>query len=214
MIGALIAATLATIILTFLSNRTVTSDATTAIVFTALFSVGVLIVSTSTEQAAGLEQLLFGHLLTVTEVEAWTTIGVSLLALSVVLVTFRRQLYRAFDEEGSAAAGYRVVITDLTLNVAIALVVVAASSAVGNLLVLAVLIVPGALARLVAVRMGYLFVTAIVVGLLASWLGLATSFSLSVDAGFNVPGGATVALFFVATYLVALIYRAIVRRVS
>lgn len=212
LLGALIAATAATLLLTWLSNRRVGNDATTAIVFTALFSVGVLIVSTSKEQTAGLEQLLFGHLLTVTEAEALTTIGVSALALAVVLLTLRRQLFRSFDEEGSAAAGYRVVITDVALNVSIALVVVAASAAVGNLLVLAVLIVPGALARLVAVRMGYLFVTAIAVGMLASWFGLATSFTLSVDGGFNVPGGATVALFFVATYVVALLYRAVLHR--
>lgn len=213
LLGALIAAMAATLLLTWLSNRTVGSDATTAIVFTSLFSVGVLIVSTSKGQAGGLEQLLFGHLLTITDLEAIITAVVALLALAIVIITFRRQLYRSFDEDGSAAVGYRVFITEVTLNVAIALVVVAASAAVGNLLVLAVLIVPGALARLVAVRMGYLFVTAIVVGMLASWLGLATSFGLSVGAGVEVPGGATVALFFVTTYLVALVYRAVLKKV-
>lgn len=212
LLGALIAAAAATLLLTWLSNRTIGSDATTAIVFTAMFSLGVLIISTSKGQAGGLEQLLFGHLFTITDVEAITTIFVALLALALVMITFRRQLYRSFDEVGSETAGYRLFVTDVTLNVAIALIVVAASAAVGNLLVLAVLIVPGAFARLVAHRVGTLFAAAITVGMLASWLGLATSFGLSVGGGVDVPGGATVALFFVATYVAALLYRSFVKR--
>jgi ABC-type Mn2+/Zn2+ transport system permease subunit len=173
----------------------------------------VLIVSTVPGQAGGLEQLLFGHLLTVTDAEAAITISVALGALLMVLLTFRRQLFRTFDEEASTAAGYRVVVTDLVMNVAIALVVVAASNAVGNLLVLAVLIVPGALARLLSVRLTALFAIAIVAGILSSWLGLAAGFGLSVSANVNVPGGATVALMFVAIYLLALVARSLRRQV-
>jgi len=207
LVGALIAAAAATVGLTIMSNRRVSQDATTAIVLTAMFSVGVLIVSTIPGQAGGLEQLLFGHLLTMTDGEATITMAVSALALALVFMTFRRQLYRSFDEEASSVAGYSVLVTDLVMNVAIALVVVAASSAVGNLLVLAVLIVPGALARILSVRLTTLFVIAIAAGMLSSWLGLATGFGLSVQAGVDVPGGATVALMFVTFYLVALVVR-------
>ena len=66
-IGALIAAAAATIVLTLISNNKVSNDATTAIVLTAMFSIGVVIVSASPGRAGGLEQLLFGHLLTVTD---------------------------------------------------------------------------------------------------------------------------------------------------
>ena len=59
-IGALVAAAAATIVLTLMSNNRVTSDATTAIVLTAMFSIGVIIVSASPGRAGGLEQLLFG----------------------------------------------------------------------------------------------------------------------------------------------------------
>jgi zinc/manganese transport system permease protein len=213
LVGALIAAAAATVVLTLLGNRTVSNDATTAIVLTAMFSIGVLIVSTVPGQAGGLEQLLFGHLLTVTDAEAAITISVALGALLMVAFTFRRQLFRTFDEEASTAAGYRVLVTDLVLNVAIALVVVAASTAVGNLLVLAVLIVPGALARLLSVRLTALFAIAIAAGILSSWLGLAAGFGLSVSANVNVPGGATVALMFVAIYLLALCARSVRQQV-
>jgi ABC-type Mn2+/Zn2+ transport system permease subunit len=206
-IGALVAAAAATIVLTLMSNNRVTSDATTAIVLTAMFSIGVIIVSASPGRAGGLEQLLFGHLLTVTTTEAITTAAVAAGALILVLLTFRRQVFRAFDPEGSAAAGYRLVSTELVLNVAIALVIVAASNAVGNLLVLAVLIVPGALSRLVSSKLGGIFAVAIGSALLASWIGLAIGFHISVVGGVDVPAGATVALSFVAFYALALIAR-------
>jgi len=207
LIGALVAAAAATIVLTLMSNNRVTSDATTAIVLTAMFSIGVIIVSASPGRAGGLEQLLFGHLLTVTNSEAITTAVVAGVALMLVVLTFRRQVVHAFDPEGSAAAGYRRVSTELVLNVAIALVIVAASNAVGNLLVLAVLIVPGALSRLVTTKLGALFAVAVGGALLASWIGLSLGFTISVVGGFDVPAGATVALSFVALYSIALIVR-------
>ena len=213
-IGALVAAAAATIVLTLMSNNRVTSDATTAIVLTAMFSIGVIIVSASPGRAGGLEQLLFGHLLTVTDTEALTTAAVAAFALLLVLLTFRRQVFRAFDPEGSAAAGYRRVSTELFLNVAIALVIVAASNAVGNLLVLAVLIVPGALSRLVSSKLGGIFIVAIGSALLASWLGLSIGFNISVFGGVDVPAGATVALSFVGLYAIALIARVLRRGVN
>lgn len=213
LIGALIAAAAATVALTLLSNDRVSSDATTAIVLTSMFSIGVLIVSSTPSRAGGLEQLLFGHLLTVTPADAWMTVGVSLGALLLVLFSFRRQLFRAFDQVSSIASGYNRVVTDVLLNIAIALVIVAGSNAVGNLLVLAILIVPGALARLLSTKLTPLFVIAIVSGVIASWLGLATGFSVSVNLNVDMPGGATVALAFVALYTVALAFALIRRRV-
>ncbi len=205
--GALIAAAAATIVLTLMSNNRVTSDATTAIVLTAMFSIGVIIVSASPGRAGGLEQLLFGHLLTVTSTEALTTGAVALGALAIVLLTLRRQIFHAFDPEAAVAAGYRRVVTELALNVAIALVIVAASNAVGNLLVLAVLIVPGAMSRLVSSRLGGLFAVAIVMAVVASWMGLGTAFHISVTGGVDVPAGATVALSFIVLYSIALVVR-------
>lgn len=210
-IGALVAAAAATIVLTLISNNKVSNDATTAIVLTAMFSIGVIVVSTSSSRAGGLEQLLFGHLLTVTDTEAWTTIAVAALALILVLITFRRQIFHAFDAEAAMASGYSRVVTELALNVAIALVIVAASNAVGNLLVLAVLIVPGALSRLVTTKLYGLFMVAVGSAAVASWLGLAAGFSISVNGGVDVPGGATVALSFVVFYAIALVVR-IVRK--
>ncbi|MCU1445380.1 metal ABC transporter permease [Cryobacterium sp.] len=206
-VGAMIAAVLAAVVLTVITRRAVSGDAAIAIVFTAMFSVGILVVSRETDYAGQLEGLLFGRLLTVTGSEVTQTLVICAIALLLVGVTLKQQVFRAFDRTAVAAVGYRPVLLDLVLNVAIALVVVAASSAVGNLLVLAVLIVPGAVARLISVRLWLLFPLAAGFAALCAWLGLALGFEASVGAGIDLPSGATVVLVLVAGYLLVLLGR-------
>jgi manganese/iron transport system permease protein len=213
LIGALVAAIAAAVVLTLLVGRAVTSDSATAIVLTAMFSVGIIVVSRQTDYAGQLEQLLFGQLLTVTDAEVAQTVIVCAIALLLVALTLKEQIFRAFDANGSAAAGYRTLLLDVILNVAIALVVVAASRAVGNLLVLAVLIVPAAIARLLTVRLEWLFPIAAGVAALAAWFGLGLGYAASVGAGVDLPSGATVVLVLVAAYAVVLLARQAVDRV-
>ncbi|TFB52580.1 metal ABC transporter permease [Cryobacterium tagatosivorans] len=211
--GAMIAALVAAVTLTLIARSSVPTDAGIAVVFTAMFSVGVIVVTREADYAGQLEQLLFGRLLTVGPAEVVQTIVICGVALLVVLVTLKEQVFRAFDHTGFTAAGYRPLLLDLLLNSAIALVVVAASSAVGNLLVLAVLIVPGAVARLLTSRLWLLFPLAALFSGVAAWLGLALGYAASVDFGVDLPSGATVVLVLVAGHAVVLLARLAVDRV-
>ena len=208
-VGAIIAAVVGAVLLTAAVRAAVASDAGVAIVLTGMFSIGVLAVSRQSDYTGQLEALLFGRILTITEGEVVQTLVIALLALALVLGTLKEQIFRAFDPTGSAAAGYPPLVLDLVLNVAIALVVVAASSAVGNLLVLAVLIVPAAIARLLTGRLVLLFPIAAATAALAAWLGLSASFAASVGSGVSLPSGATVVAALVVGYLVALGLRAL-----
>ncbi|TFC92722.1 metal ABC transporter permease [Cryobacterium sinapicolor] len=206
-VGAMGAALFAAVILTLIVRQSVSSDAAIAIVFTAMFSVGIILVSRETNYVGQLEQLLFGRLLTVSPTEVVQTVVICIVALGLIGLTLKEEVFRAFDRVGFAAAGYRTLVLDLVLNVAIALVVVAASSAVGNLLVLAVLIVPGAVARLITDRLWLLFPLAAGFAALGAWLGLVLGFQASVQAGLDLPSGATVVLVLVAGYAVVLVAR-------
>jgi len=210
--GAAVAAAAATVFLSLLARRGVSSDAAVAVVLVAMFSVGVLIVSRSDDAAGQLEQLLFGRLFTVSITEVVVTAIISLLAIATVLLTVRAQVMTAFDRDAARAAGYRVTLVDLSLNVAIALVVVSASIAVGNLLVIAFVIVPGALARVWARRLTSLFAIALSFAVLAGLAGLAGAFTISVGLDIPIPPGAAIAAVFVASYLLALLLFVIVRR--
>ncbi len=211
-IGATVAAVIAAVVLTLVSRAGVASDSAIAIVLTGAFSIGVLVVSGGSDFAGQLETLLFGRLLTIDAETIPLLLTVCALALALAWGTRSRQLFRAFDPVGSEAAGVKPLATDLVLNVSIALVVVAASSTVGSLLVLAVLIVPGAVARLVTTSLLALFPIAAAFAALASWLGLSIGFGVSVGAGVDLPGGSTVVAVFVAGYALVLVGRLLVDR--
>lgn len=205
--GAAVAALAAAVILTLLDRAGVTSDAAIAIVLTATFSVGVIVVSRGDEYAAELETLLFGRVLTIPPAEVLPLIAVTLVAAIAVVVTLKQQLFRAFDRSGSLASGDSALVLDLVLNAAVALVVVAAASTIGTLLVLALLIVPGAAARLMTSRMWWLFPAAAAFAAVAAWLGLAAGFAGSVAGGVDLPAGSTIVAVFIAGYAVVLAVR-------
>jgi zinc/manganese transport system permease protein len=212
--GAAVAALAGAVALTFLMRAGIASDAAVAVVLTATFSIGVLVVSRGTDYASALEELLFGRVLTIAPVDVMPLVIVSLTAALMVGVTLKQQLFRAFDSAASRAAGDRGLALDLTLNSAIALVVVAGASTVGALLVLALLIVPGAAARLVTRRLWWLFPAAAAVGAVSAWLGLSAGFAISVGAGVDLPAGSTVVAVFVALYAIILVVRLAVDRAA
>ncbi|WP_344371394.1 metal ABC transporter permease [Agromyces tropicus] len=205
--GAAIAALAGAVLLTLFVRAGVTSDAAVAVVLTATFSVGVIVVSRSDDYAGELEALLFGRVLTIAPGDVVPLVVVALAAAALVAATMKQQVFRAFDPQGSRAAGDRGLVLDLVLNGAIALVVVAGASTVGTLLVLALLIVPGAAARLASERLWRLFPVAVAVGAVSAWLGLALGFAASVGAGVDLPAGATVVAVFVAVYALMLVGR-------
>ena len=75
--------------------------------------------------------------------------------------------------------------------------------AVGTVLVIALLVVPGAAGRLLSDRLAGITAAAIVVAVLAGWLGLVASWQASVHHGLRLASGATVVLVLVALYGVA-----------
>ena len=212
--GAAIAALAGAVALTLFVRAGVTSDAAVAVVLTAAFSVGVIVVSRGDDYAGELEALLFGRVLTIAPQDVLPLVVVSLVAAAAVGITLKQQVLRAFDAAGGRAAGDKPVVLDLVLNSAVALVVVAGASTVGTLLVLALLIVPGASARLVTARLWWLFPAAAAVGAVSAWLGLSLGYAVSVGAGVDLPAGSTVVAVFVLVYGVLLAFRLVRDRMA
>ena len=211
--GALAAAALSAALLTlFSASGRVTEDATLAILLTGFFAVGVVLVSRRASFTADLTNFLFGRVLTVDRAEVAATVAIGAAVLAGLGLLGKELVLRAFDPGGAVAAGYRVTLLDLALNLMVALVVVAAVRAVGTLLVVALLIVPAAAARMLSDRLGVLFVLAPLFGAFAGWLGIAASYDASIQYGVRLASGATVVLALVGLYLLALGFGAARRR--
>jgi manganese/iron transport system permease protein len=211
--GALVLAALSAVLLTAITSSTrVTEDAALAILLTGFFSVGVVLVSRRASFTADLTAFLFGRILTVDRATIVQTGLVTVLVLGTLALVGKELLLRAFDPTAAAALGYRVPVLDLVLNAAVALVVVAAVRAVGTVLVIALLIVPAATARLLSDRLRVIVPASVAVAAFAGWIGLSASFSASVDHGVRLAAGATVVLVLVGCYLLAVLATAVRRR--
>lgn len=211
-LGAVVAALIATVLLTLAARRGAGTDAATAVLLAGTFALGIVIVSRSTSYATGLESLLFGQLLTISSTDLLIIAVLGAVALLVVVLTWKEQVSIAFDRDAAQASGMPVLRYELLLNVAIALTVVAASRAVGNLLVLALLIVPAAIGRLLSFRLAVIVPVAAGAALLSSFVGLVGGYWLSVDARLNVSPSAVLVLVLVALYLVVVGVTALLRR--
>lgn len=153
-------------------SRRDASEAGTAVVLTGFFSVGMVVLLASGDMSGQLEALMFGRLLEVTNLRLAQAVVVSALALVLVCLTWRGQVATAFDPVGARATGLRVLALDLALNAAVAAVVVAAATAVGTLLVIGMLTLPGTTGRVLARTVRGMVLTALLVGVAGGWLGL------------------------------------------
>ncbi|MBV7282601.1 MULTISPECIES: metal ABC transporter permease [unclassified Corynebacterium] len=188
------------IVLTLVSRARV-GESGVAIVLTGFFSLGVIISLYKGDRSGQLEALMFGRLLEITDDRLTTALLVFAVALALLIATWSTQVFTAFDRDGAQAAGVNLWIVDLTINAAIAAVVVASAAAIGVLLVIGFIIVPGAAARLVVHRVQHMIPLAIGISVVSGVIGLSL-----VPLGPISPQ-AVVALSVVAMYFVFLIIR-------
>lgn len=198
--GAFVAALLTVVLLTITSRKSVMNDAIIAVLLTGMFSFGIVLVSQQEGYMSQLESLLFGHLLTVTDTQLVQVGVVSFTAIALVFVSWRWQLFRSFDSVAFEACGRSVFVTDLVLNISVALLVVAGVQALGNLMVLAILVIPVAIARQWSGRLVLIVPLAIMVSAVCGMLGLLVSTYLSFATQANVSASASVVLCMVAVY--------------
>ncbi len=204
-VGALVAGIVTAVVLTLLTRGgALSDDASTAVVLTAMFSIGVALVSRRSSYTSDLTTFLFGRILTVTPRQLAETAVLAVVILALLLFGARALIFRTFDPAGAAAAGYRVAWLDLWLNIIVALVVVAAVRAVGTILVVALLIVPAAAARMLTSRLLVMAAVGTVLILIAGYGGLLASWTASVDYGISLTSASAVVLLLVLAYLLLL----------
>jgi manganese/iron transport system permease protein len=213
LLGALVFGLLTAVLLTLLTaHRRVTVDAGVAILLTSFFAAGVVLVSRTRGYTADLSLFLFGRILAIGADDLLQMGVVAALVLAALAALRKELLLRAFDPEGAAALGYRTVLLDLALNVLVALVVVAGVKAVGTVLVVALIMVPAATARLLTERVAGMTVLAAALGALGGWVGLAISYEASLQRGVRLAAGATIVVVLVGFFLVALAASALIDR--
>lgn len=178
-------------------------DTAVAVVVTTLFGLGALL-ALSTDTPAGLQGLLFGDVLGVSDLDLALAAGLVVVLLLALRVLHPRLLLVGFDRGSAGALGVRPGAVDVALLVLLAAALLVAVQGLGNLLVVAVLIAPASAARLLTRRMAPMLALSAGIAVVAGVAGIYISYHAGTAAG------ASVALALVASYGAAVLARPLV----
>lgn len=162
-------------------------DTAVAVVVTGLFGLGVLL-ALSRASPPGLQGLLFGDLLGVSDSDLGLAAALALAVMAVLWVLHGRLLAAGFDRSSARALGVSPSFIDAVLLLLLALAVLVAVQGLGNLLVVAVLVGPAATARRLPLRMPAMMAAGAGLAIAGGIAGLYVSFYASVAAGACVAG--------------------------
>jgi manganese transport system permease protein len=182
-LGALVFGLLAVALIGAIRDTSrVKEDAAIGIVFTTLFALGLVLISVTPSQT-DLNHIVFGNILGVSDADL-VQIGVLAAVALVVLVAKRRDLtLYAFDPIHAHAVGLSPRFLGALLLGLLALTAVVALQVVGVVLVVAMLIIPGATAYLLTDRFGRMLVIAPVMSACSSVLGIYLSYWMDASPG-------------------------------
>lgn len=179
-------------------NSRIKEDTVMGIVFSGMFGFG-LVLFTKVETEQHLNHILFGNVLGVTMRDLVETAIVAGSTLLIVLIKRRDLLLYCFDPNHARTIGLPVQVLHYGLLVLLALTIVASLKAVGIILVIAMLIGPGATAYLLTDSFERMLVIAAVVAVVSAFTGTIVSFHIDGATGACIV--LTQALFFVAAFL-------------
>lgn len=189
----------------------VKEDAAIGVVFTTLFALGIVLISVVPSQT-DLGHILFGNLLGVSVADLVQVLGLGVVTLAILVLKRRDLTLYAFDPTHANAIGLNPKALGALLLGLLALTVVVALQAVGVVLVVAMLIIPGATAYLLTDRFARMLVISPIIAAACSILGIYLSYYLDAASGGMVV--LTMGAVFTLVYLFAPQHGVIGRRVS
>jgi manganese/zinc/iron transport system permease protein len=193
-LGALAAGVVTTIIIEVIHKKSrVKQDAAIGIAFTSLFAIGVILINLYASKVdLDQECVLFGEIGFVSGEEPVQLLGINLgplpvvrmavvtLATILLIVFFYKELLvSSFDPGLAISLGINATLMHYALMSVLSIVVVSAFESVGAVLVIGMLILPGATASLLAHRLPVVLFLTVVHAALSSILGLHLSLWLN-----------------------------------
>lgn len=201
-IGAFIAGVLSTLLIALIHTRSpIKEDTAMGIVFSAFFALGVTLITTiQKNNKVDLNHFLFGNILGVSWDDVITTVVIAAIVVVIIVLLFKELQFYTFDPVGAQAAGLPVNLLNFGLMILIALTIVASLKVVGVILVLALLVTPGATAYLLVTRLHQMMLLGAAVSIISSVSGMYLSYY------FNLPSGPAVVLVSAGFFTLAFLF--------
>ncbi|HER10167.1 MAG TPA: metal ABC transporter permease [Bacteroides sp.] len=196
--GAAVFAVLAALTTENLTRKKVLrNDSIIAIMWSLGMALGIIFVYLTPGYAPNLMSFLFGSIITVTSTDLWFMFSLTVTVLLFFITLFKPILYISFDEQFARTRGIPVMLMNYLLIVLVALTIVLSIRIAGIILVLSILTIPQNIANIFTNRFGVIMVASVILGFVASMIGLAVSYYL------DIPSGATIIFSLVIMYLAA-----------
>jgi len=182
-IGAAVAAVVSALLIYFVRSRGLPVDTSIGIVASALFAVGVAVVSSSRDRRLNTANLLFGNVLGVDTEDIVLVVVVTIVAAVVLFTCYKPMLAATHNFAVAAAHGVRARVMEILFNALLAMVVVTALRVLGVLLVAATLLIPAATATSSFKAFAQITAASTILGTLFAVIGLFISFHRNIASG-------------------------------
>ncbi len=207
-------------------TRRLKEDASIGVVFPALFSIGVILLSRYLSSVhIDVDCVLYGEI-GLAPIDPlipgrpefgpkaiWVSLAILILDLLVVIVFYKELKVASFDPQLAAALGISPVVVHYLLMSAVSVTVVGSFESVGAILVVAMLVVPPATAYLLTDRLRSMIALAVAFGIASTATGYALAYAIdcSIAAAMATMAGVFFLLALVLSPRYGLVARALFR---
>lgn len=189
-------------------TRRVGADAAIGVVTTAVFALGVLLISRGHSFSRNFEAALFGNVLGVTSGDIAVIAVIAVVVIAVTFLLYWQFLFVTFDPDVAVVYGLKTGWLDALFALMLAGSILVSVQIVGVTLIAAALVTPAVVARFITSTFRTMLLISTVVGALCGLLGVFASYY--VDAA----SGSTIVLFGAGMFLLALGYNTIRNRLA
>lgn len=185
-LGAFVFGFGATVIIGYVKSQTrLKEDAIIGVIFTGFFAFG-LVLATKIPSNIDLFHILFGNVLGISQSDIIQTLIAGIATLAIILLRRKDLLLFCFDPNHAKAIGLNTQMMYYTLLSVLALTIVAALQTAGIVLVVAMLVTPGATAYLLTDRFDHMLAIAVATSVISCVMGTYLSYHLDVSTGGSI----------------------------
>lgn len=182
-IGAFVFGVGSVIAIGFIKAQTrIKEDTVIGLVFTGFFALGLVLIS-KVRSSIDLTHILFGNVLGIADADIVQTVIISIFTLVVLAILRKDLMLFCFDPTHARSIGLNTTFLYYVLLSLLSLTAVAALQTVGIILVVAMLVTPGATGYMLSDRFDRMMVIAIASGVFSSVIGTYISYYLDGSTG-------------------------------
>lgn len=193
----------------FISKKTdLREDSVIGILWSFGMAVGIMFVFLTPGYAPNLMSYLFGSILTVSSLDIWLMLALTIIVIFVFIAFFRTILFVSYDQEFAKTHKIAVDLINYLLISLVALTIVLNIKIVGIILVISLLTIPQSIANIFTRKFKNIIAISIVIGLIGAFLGLIISYKI------NIPSGASIIFSLVIIFIIAKAFQITRKRIS